>query len=69
MSLRRRVTVAEASRHSRVPVRTIYAWIDEDRLTVTYRNGTVMVRPTEVDELAEIRESRGGSLPRVDRVM
>lgn len=63
------VTVSDAARLAGVPVRTVYTWIADQRLTVRIppgrRSRDRRVNPVEVQELADLR--RDGRLPRLDR--
>lgn len=62
------LTVKDASKLSQVPVRTIYEWISEERLTFTLPAGKTrgtMVNLPEIEQLAKLRKA--GRLPRFDR--
>lgn len=62
------VPVKEAARLAGVPIRTMYEWIREGRLTVTRpgeKQRGALVNALEAQELAGLRKS--GKLPRLDR--
>lgn len=62
------VSVKEAARLAGVPIRTMYEWIREQRLTVIRPGGKqrgALVNALEAQELAGLRKS--GKLPRLDK--
>lgn len=61
------VPVREAAARLKIPVRTVYDWVTDGRLTsVSLGPRRTLVDLDEVDRLGELREQRGGRLPRSD---
>lgn len=59
-----RITIADAAHLTRVPARTLYRWVADERCTSTRVNGCTLVDLEEIEELADRR--RAGRLPRID---
>lgn len=62
------LSVKDAAKLAKVPLRTIYEWVQEERLTVTLPPGRkrgAMVNYLEVEQLLKLR--RAGRMPRVDQ--
>lgn len=62
------LTVKDAAKLSQVPVRTIYEWLSEERLTSALPEGKkrgTMVNLPEIEQLASLRKA--GRLPRFDQ--
>lgn len=59
-------TVRDAARLAHIPVRTIYLWIAEERLTMGRESRGRLVNLVEVEQLRDLR-GRGGRLPKLDK--
>jgi excisionase family DNA binding protein len=61
------VTVPDAAERLKLPVRTVYDWVTDGRITsISLGPRRTLVDLDEVDRLCELREARGGRLPRSD---
>lgn len=58
--------VREAAHLAHIPVRTIYLWIAEERLTVNRISRGRLVNLAEVEQLRDLR-GHGGRLRRLDK--
>ena len=53
------VTIDVASRATGIPMSTIRRWVSEKRLTSFNHHGLTYVRLTEVEQLKDLRDTRG----------
>lgn len=61
---RPRIRVVDAATTCRIPARTIRRWIAQGRLTAVRSGREYLIDPLELDQLAEMRDTRsGGRLP------